>query len=220
MAYIAASDLRGGALYPYIDIPENVGTTRLEAMIDAASNMVDVYCRDHFEVTAGTLSLYGDRSDFLVIPKRIRAVTAVNVLDYSGDSSSFDSTFWRVETSFGDVTGSNVVQNGAGHDGLALKKLLTVGDGGGYWPGRPWTINVAGTFDWAATPEAVKWATAQIVWYWCRTDLPPGVDSIDTGAAVLRRGVRREDSTGLGEVDAHLSAAGLRRVQYGGLAIV
>lgn len=219
MAYIDPADLRDGTLYPYIDVPASgggsVSDARLTAMIGAAGNIIDHYCRTSFgTVSGGTVTVQGDGSNVLILPRRVRDVTAVNVLTYDGTSTAFDTTYFRVHSSLATQTGTNEIVDRGGLDWLELLKSLTVGPTGG-WPPSPWKIQVVGDWDYGALPEVVKQATATLVWSWCRSDMPPGVDSVDTGAAVFRRPRPGPDTTGLPEVDMLLNAAGLRRVQYG-----
>lgn len=225
-SYISANDMRSGSLYPYIAVPSSgggsVSDARITAMGTAASRIVDSYCRDTFGTAeSGTILVYGTGRAWLPVPKRIRSITSITVLDYDGTTAGTCTTDdYRIHTSFSDVSGSNVYQARNGEDGLELKQSLSFGNAGGYWPVEPYTVQIVGSFGWPETPEVVKWATAVLVWSWCRSDLPPGVESVDSGGAVFRRPRLNADSTGLLEVDTALNAAGLRRVQGSYLSIV
>lgn len=219
--YIEADDLRAGtALYPYMTVPSSgngaVSDARLSSMIGSAEQAIDTYCRDHFASSSATYRIQGDGSAYLTLPRRVRSVTAVALVDYAGTSTSFDSTYYRIHTSFDDVTGANFVQSSS--DQLELKKQLTVGNAGGNWPLAPWTVEVTGTWDWAAIPEAVKYAACVLVWSWCQSNLPPNVEAIDMGSATIRRPPLAIESTGVFEADRALQP--FRNLAFSGRATV
>lgn len=222
MAYITYSDLRSAtALYPYLTVPSSgngsVADARLTSMIAAATQAIDTYCRDHFEATASTtLRLQGQGSYYLDLPKRVRAVTTVSVVDYAGTSTSFSSSYWRIHTSLDSISGSNIIQSG--QDQLELVQDLTVGNASGRWPYPPYKIEVTGDWDWATVPEAVKYAACVLVWSWCQSTLPPNVESIDLGAATIRRPPLDIESTGVFEADRALQP--YRRLAFAGRATV
>jgi len=217
--------MRNGTLYPYVRVPSSgigaVTDARLTSMIVAASNIIDTFTNDHFEASAAaTIRVHGTAELKLMLPKRVRAITSVSVVDYAGTVTAFDSTYWRIHTSFKSVSGTNIIQSPTGTDALELKKFLTVGDWIGNWPAPPSYIEIVGDFDWLATPEIVKWAAATLVWSWCRSDFPPGTEEVDSGSVSLRRGRTPGWSTGLREVDDALRSAGMVREQYGHVAVV
>lgn len=218
-SYITADDMRGN-LYPSITVPTtgsgSISDARLLAMGTAASRRVDAYCNDHFHATtAGTMLLEGNNRYTLALPKRVRSVTGVTLIDFEGTATSVDADFYRVETSFDNVTGSNISQSATGTDALLLRKPLDVGEWSGNWPPVPWLVQVVGDFDWAETPEEVKHATAMIVWVWARSEVPPDVETIDSATLRYTRPRPGADSTGVVGADQLLD--GFRRTQYGRL---
>lgn len=220
MAYIAAADLRTAtALYPYLTVPStgngSVSDARLTSMIAAATQAIDTYCRDHFEPTAATtIRLQGDSSRWLYLPKRIRAVTTVALVDPSGVSTTYDSTYWRMHTSFNNVSGANIVQGG--FDAFEVKSSLSGTSSVGWplnaegWPPAPWHIEITGDWDWAVVPEAVKQAACLLVWSWCQMNTPPNVEGFSAGGVSIRRPPLAVESTGVFEADRLL--APLRRL--------
>lgn len=215
--YVSHDDLRAAtALYPYLVVPTvpnaqggTISDLRLDAMGSAASDLIDAYCHDHFApTTGGTVTVYGDDSGFLRIPRRIRSVSSVTVLDYAGSTTAITTAYYRVESSFSDL---GLVVNEAGQDGLALLQTLPVV---GPWPASPYTIRVVGDFDWLTTPEAVKHAAATIVFSWCSNDVPPNVESVDSGSMRFTRPRPSSDTTGVLEADILLQR--FRRTQFSG----
>lgn len=214
MAYIADTDLRSGTLYPYISVPSTgsgaVSTGRLQAMIGAAQTVVDTYTHDHFEPTTGTLRVQASaESNFLYLPKRVRAVATVSNYDYADVLTSVTSDYFEIESSL-DIAGTNLI-GATGRDGLLLRKWLPVGTG--RWPAYPSYVDVTGSFDWAAVPEEVKLATALLVWRNCNAEIPPGVTRVESATQIYSIGQPGPDSTGLPEVDGMLQQ--FRRTQVG-----
>jgi hypothetical protein len=205
MAYVTDSDMRDGELYPYISIPASgagsVSPARMASLIASATAVVDAYTRDHFEPTSSTRRIEnGAGGNFLYFDKRVRGVTSVSAYDYADVLTSITSGYYQIHSSL-DITGTNLIGK-QGRDGLSLRKTLTFGNG--YWPAVPYYIDVAGTWDWPATPEDVKLATAMLIWSWCNNEIPPGVERVDSASLVFTRARPTSDSTGLPEVDALL----------------
>lgn len=173
-------------LYPQFRVPpsgsRSVDDTRLGAMLVAAEALVDDFTRDHFEATTITQRVTGNgATDFLYVPKRVRSVSAVTAYDFEDTDTAITSTYYQVHSSF-DISDTNVFGS-QGRDGLKLRQALTIGSADGCWPAAPWYFDVEGTFDWAVTPEQVKQATAMIVWSWTTSEIPPGVQQVDSATA-------------------------------------
>lgn len=216
MAYLGTADLRGGALYPHIAVPTTVTDARLSAMIGAAGRAVDTYCKDHFAPTeGGTITLVPWESSYVLpVPRRVRGVASVTVVAPDDTTTVIPAASYRVHSSF-DV--APYVDVAADADRLVVVERLDAGNAVGAWPVDPWTVRVVGNFDWADTPEEVKYATALIVKAWTSDDLPPNVESADSATLRFVR-PRGDDTTGVIEADRVLTSAGLRRTQYAGIA--
>lgn len=223
-SYITAANMRDGALYPYIDVPATgpggVADGRVTAMGTAASSLIDSYCADHFVATSGgTILMRGTGRWDLPLSKRIRAITSVTLIDFEGTETAYAATYWRAYSSFDNVTPSNnVYLSPTGTDKLELRKELTKGNASGRWPVDPWMIQVVGDFDWATAPEEVVHACALIVWSWCTSDVPPGVESVDSATVRFTRPRLDSVADTLGiPLEAALLLQRFRRTQFGSL---
>ena len=109
--YVTTADLRDGALGPFIDVPSTTGTglgavsdARLDAMIVAASNIIDRYTMDHFDS-----------------PGSVNEVQTVTLTDFSG-TDSFTLTFGAATTA-SIVRGTNCTAAGVK---AALEDISTI----------------------------------------------------------------------------------------------
>lgn len=183
-------------------------TSRLTASISRQSDRFDRLTNDHFETqTATTLTLRGNGTSILDLPRRTTAITSVTITNYAGTATVQASTYWRLHSSL-NSTGSAIAYDGA-LDWLEVIPWqyltgLTSGSGS-YWPDEPNSVTVVGTFGWTVTPADVKRAVALLVY-----------DQFKPEADILRRANQLSDAgstyqlstsgTGIPEVDAIVDA--------------
>lgn len=199
--YIAPADFRTATLKWFTRGLELTAAEAPDAdltdAIGRAERLIEFHTGDRFDALVGTvLRLRGTGRRFLPLPHRVRAVTAVSLVDEAGTATAAGSTYWRVHSSI--VTGAGLV---VGPDLLELKQDLPAGNASGSWPKPPWTIEVTGDFGWAAVPEAIKRATALIVWDLLKGRSPDllRAERWQTGDATYE--AARTRPTGIVEVD-------------------
>lgn len=208
MAYLTSAEFRidsqaeycSGLTLTLLEAPDinlTLAIARMSQRFDNATN-------DHFETaTPVTLTLRGNGTSILDLPRRTTAVTSVTTLDYTGSSTTQTSTLWRLHSSL-NSTGSAIAYDGV-LDWLEVTSgqylLGITGTSGYYWPTAANAVTVIGTFGWTVTPTDVKRAVALLVY-----------DQFKPEADILRRANQLSDAgtiyqlstsdTGLPEVDA------------------
>jgi hypothetical protein len=171
MAYIAFADLRTATLAEYCS-GISLGTAdasdaNITSAIARFSQRFDDYTNDHFEAEAITLTLTGDGTPRLLLPKRCTAITAIALTDTAGNSTTQTSTVYRLHSSLYSSGSKRLYE-------LDYVELI-YGAGGlvGYpfdhwnmytWPCDTNSISVTGSFGWNTTPGDVKRAVALMVY--------------------------------------------------------
>lgn len=212
MAYLQTSSFRSGsgldeACY---DIPlttTEAPDAQLGSAIARFAQRFDDLTGDHFELEAVTLSLSGDETKRLDLPKRTVSVSSVSILDTLGNATAQTGGVYRLHSS---LYGGGTKRLSKGETDY-LELLWGAGGLTGYpanhydpytWPCDASSVQVTGNFGWTTTPADVKRAVALMVY-----------DHFKPQDASLRRvqGYRTADAeysmaqtqpTGIPEVDA------------------
>lgn len=169
--YCAPADFRLASLAEFAAglslTDDEAETTRLTAAIARMSQRFDNACNDHFSTETGiVLTLRGNETTLLDLPRRCTAVTQVAIVNSSGTSTVQAATSYRLHSSL-DPAGAEVRSPGA-RDWLEVvpyQYLTGLSYGSGtVWPCEPNSVVVTGTFGWTVTPADVKRAVAIMVW--------------------------------------------------------
>lgn len=171
MAYITAADMRAASLAEWATglslTDDEVETTRLTAKIARMEQEFDNMTNDHFASEAGvTITLQGDGSQRLYLPRRCTAVTTLNIVNYAGTATLQASTVYRLKSSL-DAAGAERLSRGALDyiDILPYQVISGASFGLNYgWPDEPGAISIVGTFGWTVTPAKVKRAIGLMVY--------------------------------------------------------
>lgn len=217
--YVTVNEMRSGTeRYPSLVATEAVTDDVLTEFITDASNLLDEATGDHFLPTTGTIVVdgpvldgFGRRGRLVLLPRRVRSVSAVSSIDPDGTTlEAYDADSYRVHSSLIDPATSDTPTffGSKGFDGIEFlyprhtDSVTFPGDVwyGGSFPAYSRAVAVTGTFDWATTPEDVRHATALIVMEWVQARRAPGrTTSMNTGRASLE--LNAEGFTGIPEVD-------------------
>lgn len=167
MAYLTADDFRSAT---EIDATKQLTLTtaeaadaQLTAAIERLSQRIDLYTRDHFDPeVAQTINLdVRGVSRRLLVPKRVRSVTAVKLVDLDGGETAQDATDYRVLSSLDDTGTAMLTQRK--YDSLEVVLGQTLSDGYETWPQGAGTVKVTGDFSWAGCPGDIQRALALMV---------------------------------------------------------
>lgn len=171
MSYITAEDLRFASLAEWASglalTDDEVETSRLTAKIARMEQEFDNMTNDHFASEAGvTITLQGDGSQRLYLPRRCTAVTSLNIINYAGTPTLQAATVYRLHSSL-DAAGAERVSRGALDyiDILPYQFISGASFGLNYgWPDESGSISIVGTFGWTTTPAKVKRAIGIMVY--------------------------------------------------------
>lgn len=220
-SYLVVDDLRTpGERYQKLSVSNNeAGDDVLGQMIVDASELLDRLTGDHFLPTSGTIIVDGPTVDgfnrrgrLLMLPRRVRSVTSVSSVASDGTTlEAYDADAYRVHSSLTDpaTTDTPTYFGAKGYDGVEFlsprsSDSVTFPSGyyfGGAFPSYSRAVAIAGTFDWAATPEPIKQATAWLVMNWTRSrQTPPRTQSMNSGRVQFQIN-QDATETGIEEVD-------------------
>lgn len=205
--YLVAEDMRSASLAEFaagLALDDNQAeTSRLTAAIARMSQRFDDLTNDHFSTqTATTLTLSGNGTRILDLPRRCTAVTTVSITDYAGTVTPQASTVYRLHSSLNSA-GSAWTSPGAVDwlEILPFQFLSGASFGLGYgWPEEANSVTVLGTFGWTVTPFDVKNAVAMMVYdhFKNKSDRTRRASSYQAGDASF---VNNVEGTGIKDVD-------------------
>jgi hypothetical protein len=162
MAIITEADFRAATVAEYCyDIQMEVAVApaaSLTATIARMTSKFSEYTNDSWETESLTLSLAGDGSSLLRLPKRCTQVTQVRTLNTSGTYTTHTTTYWRLK--------SSLYANGSKRLGELdyLETIQPLANWGYCWPTAANSVEVTGSFGWTTAPSDVKRAVALMCW--------------------------------------------------------
>lgn len=208
--YITFADLRPGSAAEFaagLELSDKlVGDDALiTSAIARVSQRFDDLTNDHFSTqTTTTLTLQGNGTRLLDLPRRCTAATTVSIVNSVGTTTAQASTVYRLHSSL-DAAGAVRTSPGS-LDWLEMipGQYLAGASWGSsnVWPDEPNSVTVLGTFGWTVTPADVKRAIAALVF----DHFHPVADTLrrtvawSAGDASFSRAV--STPTGLPDVDA------------------
>lgn len=168
--YITPTDFRGSSLAEFCSGLEltdaEAETSRLTATIARCSQRFDNATNDHFSSeTPVTMTLHGDGTPRLELPRRTTALTSVAIVNWVGTSTVQASTVYRLHPSLD--AGAEVRTPGASDyiDIIPGQVLSGLSSGSGScWPTETNSVVVIATTGWTTTPADVKRAVALLVY--------------------------------------------------------
>jgi hypothetical protein len=170
--YLLFSDMRPDSAAEFasgLELPETVvgDDALITSAIARMSQRFDDLTNDHFETqTSQTLTLTGNGTRILDLPRRCTAVTTVSITDYAGTVTAQAAGVFRLHPSLNSA-GSAWTSPGASDwlELLPYQYLVGATFGFGYtWPTEANSVTVLGTFGWTVTPAEVKRAVALMVY--------------------------------------------------------
>lgn len=172
MAYLTAAEFRAGATSWYTRgltlTPAEASDPELTAAISAMAETFDLYTDDHFDPEPGgtpetttTIDVAGSGGPRLMLPKRVRSLTRVDIRDSNGDLTEQTSTDYRLIQSLNSA-GTDRTEEDEDYLEIVGGQLLSHGEA--VWPKGVNTIRLTGKFSWGSCPEMVKRAVALMVW--------------------------------------------------------
>ena len=162
--YATLAELKAVMRIPSID---TVDDTLLETSIEAASRQLDGHCERVFYPTAGT-RVYAPNDSFMVETDDIATLTTLKTS--SDGKGVFDTTWGPNDLQLEPLNGR------AGGIITPFTQIRAVGDYLFPTYGDEATVQVIGTFGWAAVPIAIKQATLMLAQrQFKRYDSPLGV---------------------------------------------
>jgi hypothetical protein len=211
--YLLFSYLRPGSAAEFaagLELPDSlVGTdAAITSTIARMSQRFDDLTGDHFSTqTPVTLTLSGNGSRILDLPRRTTALTSVSITDYAGTSTVQAAGVDRLHSSLNSA-GSAWTSPGS-LDWIEITPnnfLAGASFGLGYgWPAEPNSVTVVGTFGWTVTPTDVKRAVALMVYDHFKPVADPLRRTIAWASGDAQFSRDQSKPTGLPEVDQIIS---------------
>lgn len=150
----------------------------------AAEDAVASHCGQRFDVAASATRVFEPTDPYVLDlgPHPLTAVTTLKVDD--DDDGTYETTWAATEYQLEPF-------NGVGDDGTTGHPYTRVRAIDVIFPtsanGRA-TVQIVGTFGWAAVPDAVQLASLMFAgWLWSNRAAPSGVQMTDFGAVAARK---------------------------------
>lgn len=181
MAYATVSEVAD-----WLGIQDSYDDSLLSVALASAEDAVDDYCGWRFDSASATYT-------YSVASTSLLDLDALPLASSSGITLSTDD---NDDGTFENTWSASWFQleplNGVGPNGRTGWPYTQVRPVGGYWfptssYGRP-TVQIAGTFGWAAVPDNVRLATIQMAgWLWSSKASPSGVLLTEFGPVSVRQ---------------------------------
>ena len=175
-----------GEVADWLGIQDSYDDSLLSVALASAEDAVDDYCGWRFDSTSATYT-------YAVASRSLLDLDALPLASSSGITLSTDD---NDDGTFENTWSASWFQleplNGVGPNGRTGWPYTQVRPVGGYWfptsaYGRP-TVQIVGTFGWAAVPDNVRLATIQIAgWLWSSKASPSGVLLTEFGPVSVRQ---------------------------------
>lgn len=176
-----------GELRSWLSIDDSYDDATLAATKAAAEAGVEAYCGWRFSTVTATRRFAVERNTAVLYLGRSPLATTAGctVLLDKDDDGTYETTLatadWQAEPidGLGDT----------GEPGWPYTRLRALN--GLWFPASPWrraTVQITGTWGWAAVPEAVRQATLiAAAWLWSNKSSPTGVQMTEFGPMSIRQ---------------------------------
>lgn len=182
MAYPTLSELRS-----WLSIDDSYDDATLRATLDAAVAGVEAHCGWRFTSTAATRKFIVDEDTYMLQLGRSPLATTAGctVAVDDDDNGTFETVWAAADWQAEPVDGLGET----GETGWPYTRIRAIG--GKYFPASRWrrvSVQVTGTFGWAAVPTAVTQATLiAAAWLWSNKASPTGVQMTEFGPMSIRQ---------------------------------